>query len=206
MSLDQIEKLKASLLLTIYEGDKRGDEAVEELKETKGKLQEQEEELEKKVKAQFQKSQQYSAAAKAKTPLQVVPKLLDLYALDKCKKKKESLQKKIDKVKNDEFEVELQITLREGRSKVEKEPIYDDDLPINKNPAIDDSLEKDMTMNNDELRRTIHESNKHIKVMQLKPLAKFQHKIKKPFISMKNNMCKLFSSAGQNTATTRSTS
>ncbi|KAL6126783.1 hypothetical protein ACLB2K_074828 [Fragaria x ananassa] len=113
--------------------------AVEELKETKVKLQEQEEELEKKVKAQYQKAQQYSAAVKAKKPLQVVPKVLDLYALDKCKKKRGSLQKKIDKVKNDEFEVELQITLREGRSKVEKEPIYDDDLPINKNPAIDDS-------------------------------------------------------------------
>ncbi|XP_040364112.1 uncharacterized protein LOC121049874 [Rosa chinensis] len=58
------------------------------------------------------------------------------------------------------------------------------------------SKDMEMTMNNDELREMIDEINKDIEYMQLKSSEKLRrrcrHTLNKPFVSMKNNLCKLF--------------
>ncbi|KAL6128056.1 hypothetical protein ACLB2K_071414 [Fragaria x ananassa] len=118
------------------------------------------------------------------------PNLFHIRTISKCEKKKARYQKKIDKLKNDGFCLDLQIRLQEARTKEEEKPAYDDDddSTINEN-----SLEKDMIMSSDELKETIHKNIKSIEYMQLKnPLATFQHNLKKRL----NNLYKLFPSEG----------
>ncbi|KAL6126784.1 hypothetical protein ACLB2K_074829 [Fragaria x ananassa] len=190
--------------LTTHERDKREAVATEELKETVRKLHEQEEKFEEKVKAQNEKKkkieekvraecQKAKAVAENAIYPEYLPNQFHIRAISKCEKKKKRYQRKIDKLKNNEFCLDLQIILQEAHTKEEEKPAYDDDSPINKNP-----LEKDMIMSSDELKETIHKNIKSIEYMQLKnPLAKFQHNLKKRL----NNLCKLFPSEGRNSAT-----
>ncbi|KAK9926839.1 hypothetical protein M0R45_024048 [Rubus argutus] len=189
----QPKRIQANMSITVFEKDKQEANPLKELNETLGKLEKQKQELEKKVRAENQKAQKFTAAAERENKALQIPKLpYNRYALKKCVEKKGRLQKKIDKLRGFNFCVENQITLLEGRAKAEGKPVYDDS-PIHEKSAFKSI---DMTMNNDELRETIDEINKDIEYMQLKSSEKLgrrcRHVMIKPFVSIKNSFGKLF--------------
>ncbi|KAL6217194.1 hypothetical protein ACLB2K_010411 [Fragaria x ananassa] len=195
------KRIKApNMSIPVLEKDKKQEaNPLKELKETLRRLQNQKHELQKKILANILKAQQMVAAADSKKAQKLygsIERNYDQYVLKKYTEKKGRLQKKIDKLMNFSFCIENQITLLEGQANTEKTPVYDGS-PKNEEPAVK-SQYMDMTMNNDELREMLDEINKAIDYMPLKSSAKLgkrcQHILNKPFVSMKNNLCKLFRS------------